>query len=113
MNIVTPPRRFHLVRHRDVSGVSGTGVVAEGAVWSSGWVALHWPGHPRATSVWANLDDLRIAHGHGDATEVRFLDEPQLTPPRGGLERDGNGWPLLRGSIIALPDDGQPYDPHS
>lgn len=67
------PRPFHLVRHEDPSGVSGTGVVAEGAVWSSGSVALHWPGHPRATSVWASLDDLLAAHGHGGSTEIRWL----------------------------------------
>ena len=32
----TPPRRFWLVRHHDVSDVSEPGIVAEGTVWSSG-----------------------------------------------------------------------------
>src|SRR5579872_1239536 len=36
------PRRFVLVRHEDVSGVSGTGVVAEGVAFSNGVVALQW-----------------------------------------------------------------------
>ena len=109
MDTTTPPRRFHLVRHRDVSGVSGTGIVAEGAVWSSGWVALHWPGHPRATSVWASLDDLVIAHGHAGATEVRFLDE-EASPPRDPHRRDSRGWIEFGGAVIDLPDERRPYD---
>jgi hypothetical protein len=68
------PSRFHLVRHRDLSGVSGTGVVAEGVVWSSGAVALHWPGRPRATSIWSSVDDLLAVHGHGGATKVQWID---------------------------------------
>ena len=35
-------RRFELHRDDDVSGVSGTGVVAEGVLFSSGRVALEW-----------------------------------------------------------------------
>ena len=54
---------------------SSTGIVAEGAEWSSGAVAVHWPGHPRATSVWANIRDLEQAHRHDGATEIRWLDD--------------------------------------
>ena len=68
------PSRFHLVRHRDVSGISGTGVVAEGVVWSSGAVALHWPGSPQATSIWSGIDSLLAVHGHDGATQVRWID---------------------------------------
>lgn len=111
MDISSPPRRFHLVRHRDVSGVSGTGVVAEGAVWSSGAVALHWPGHPRATSVWASIDDLKVAHGHQGATEVRFLDEAS-GPEADRFKRDSRGWIEFGGSgVIDLPDEKPPYVP--
>ncbi|TCO35952.1 hypothetical protein EV652_101840 [Kribbella steppae] len=42
---LTPPRRFWLVRRHRGAAESETGIVAEGAVWSSGQVALHWPGH--------------------------------------------------------------------
>jgi hypothetical protein len=69
-----PPRRFWLVRHRNGSHVSGTGIVAEGTVWSSGQVALHWPGQPVATSQWASLDDLLAVHGHGGWTSVEWID---------------------------------------
>jgi hypothetical protein len=71
----TPPRRFWLVRHHDVSGVSGTGIVAEGTLWSSGQVAVHWPGRPQCTSNWGSLDELLAVHGHGGWTTVEWIDK--------------------------------------
>jgi hypothetical protein len=69
-----PPRRFWLVRHHDVARGSAAGIVAEGTVWSSGQVALHWPGRPLTTSLWASLDDLLAVHGHGGWTTVEWID---------------------------------------
>ena len=43
MEIISRLRRFHQVRYRDASGISGIGVVAERVLWSSGAVALLWP----------------------------------------------------------------------
>jgi hypothetical protein len=45
----TAPRTFVLDRRRDISGVSGTGLVAEGVVWSDGAVALRWSGENPTT----------------------------------------------------------------
>ena len=94
------PRRFHLLRHKDVSGISGTGVVAEGAVWSSGAVALHWPGHPQATSIWASVRDVLEVHGHDGATELVWLDpgpagEVRIMDRPDQPARDAKGWPIL------------------
>ncbi len=36
-------KQFHLVRTEDESGVSGTGYVAEGVIFSNGWCVLRWP----------------------------------------------------------------------
>jgi len=93
--------RFHLFRKNDVSRVSGTGIVAEGTLWSSGAVALHWPGHPRSTSVWSSVDDLLDAHGHSGATELRWLDDDAsgtVDGTTGGVDKDSAGWPILRSS---------------
>lgn len=108
-SIDKPPRLFHLIRHVDPSGASGAGVVAEGAEWSSGAVALHWPGHPRSTSVWASVDDLILAHGHEGQTEVRYLDvDPKQG--RGALTWNGRGWIEFDDSaVIELPDTS--YNP--
>ena len=35
-------RRFYMQRNKDVSGLSGTGIVAEGVVFTNGFVALTW-----------------------------------------------------------------------
>jgi hypothetical protein len=81
------PRTFELVRHRDLSGVSGTGVVAEGCVFTDGSVALRWRGTNPATAVWPDLDSVLAVHGHHGATEVHWLEgwtEPSapMDPPQ-------------------------------
>ncbi|QNE21914.1 hypothetical protein F1D05_33375 [Kribbella qitaiheensis] len=68
------PRTFELVRYHDLSGVSGTGVVAEGCVFTDGSVALRWRGNNPATAVWPDLDSVLAVHGHQGATEVRWLE---------------------------------------
>lgn len=102
-----PPRTFHLVRHKDPTGVSGVGVVAEGALWSSGAVAVHWPGYPRSTSVWSGLDELLAAHGHDGDTVIEWLDgkEAPIIKPTAQLEHDGRGWPVLTGAAWERHDD--------
>ena len=67
-------RRFLLLRHRDISGVSGVGVVAEGVRFSNGVVTLHWLREPGAVAVYNTIDDLLAVHGHSGQTEVRWLD---------------------------------------
>lgn len=71
------PRTFALDRYHDVSGVSGTGSVAEGVVWSDGAVALRWPGrYPTTTTFESGIEAVLAIHGHSGATEVRYLDMP-------------------------------------
>jgi hypothetical protein len=67
-------RLFELVRHTDVSGVSGTGVVAEGIEYEDGGIALRWKGEWPATAVWPNMESLLAIHGHDGKTSVRYLD---------------------------------------
>lgn len=70
-------RRFQLVRDVDVSGVSGTGVVAEGVEFSSGRVALEWASEWPTSVVFheRGMDSVRAIHGHGGLTRIEFLDE--------------------------------------
>lgn len=66
------PRVFSLVRHEDVSGVSGTGIVAQGVQFRDGQIALQWccPGLPSSMSIWPSLEDMLTIHGHRGRTEV-------------------------------------------
>jgi hypothetical protein len=69
-------RRFVLERSEDVTGVSGTGTVAEGVEFSDGRVTLRWVvGEHRSTVAWDSIDDVEKIHGHNGATAVRWVDE--------------------------------------
>lgn len=61
---------FELHRDNDVSGVSGTGVVADGAVFPDGVTVVRWRGERRSTVVWQDLEDVEAIHGHGGATRI-------------------------------------------
>ncbi|WP_020387692.1 hypothetical protein [Kribbella catacumbae] len=82
------PRTFELVRYRDLSGVSGTGVVAEGCVFTDGSVALRWRGNNPATAVWPDVESVLAVHGHQGATEVRWL-EDELSAAYASTDTDG------------------------
>lgn len=68
-------RTFHLVRGEDLTGVSGTGVVAEGIQFSDGNVAMRWLSEHRSTVLWADIDTAMKVHGHNGSTYVQWLDE--------------------------------------
>lgn len=69
---------FILQRHVDHSGVSGTGVVAEGAEFSDGSVALRWPGEHPSTAVWPDMRDMEAIHGHQGDTVVQYTGSERL-----------------------------------
>ncbi len=74
----TKGRRFVMVREEDVSGVSGTGVVAEGCVFSNGAVAYTWLTY-MTTMAWApSIDVLKNIHGHGGKTKIVFIDPENI-----------------------------------
>jgi hypothetical protein len=64
---------FKLVRDEDVSGVSGTGVVAEICVFKSGKVCVSFLPHTANVSnviVYDSLEDAEKVHGHNGLTRV-------------------------------------------
>lgn len=73
------PRLFDLQRDHDVSGVSGTGRVANGVLWPDGTVSLRWIGERPSTVHWDRLADAEHVHGHGGATRIVWADQQLLT----------------------------------
>lgn len=68
-------RRFELHRHDDVTGVSGTGVVAEGVLFDNGQAVVRWKGeygtvvfHPQGLK---SIKAIHLSHG---GTEIVWLD---------------------------------------
>lgn len=88
-------RQFVLYRHKDISGVSGEGVVAEGIVFANGQVALRWYAKTSnmrkkivrqrtednsfrfqgSISIFQSIDEIIEIHGHQGNTEALYLDE--------------------------------------
>lgn len=69
-------RRFVLERTEDVTGVSGTGTVAEGVLFSNGVVALHWTSAFPTSVVFHHrgMESVEHVHGHSGATRIVWLD---------------------------------------
>lgn len=101
-------RRFRLHRIEDVSGVSGTGVVAEGVVFSDGWAVLHWldrePMNEPTIVTWLNKghDGVVKVHGHNGATRIEWIDIDNPIPSADY----GSAWTELRGYVEHAADDG-------
>lgn len=77
-------RRFVLRRHRDSTGISGTGIVAVGVAFADGAATMRWqaPGRP-ATTVTADCwRDIEVLHGHGGDTVIEWIDPPPPPRPR-------------------------------
>ncbi|MFI5525011.1 hypothetical protein [Streptomyces platensis] len=71
---MTDPRIFTLHRDRDITGVSGTGIVADGVRWPDGTVSIRWRGERPSTVSWNSIDDAEAVHGHGGATRIVWAD---------------------------------------
>lgn len=67
-------RAFTLERDVDETGVSGTGVVAEGVAFSDGTVALRWVSQWPTSVVFheRGLASVEAVHGHGGKTRIVF-----------------------------------------
>lgn len=69
------PRRFALQRRLDVSGVSGTGLVAYGTVYPTGRTTLAWcVGDIASVTVYDSADQVEQIHGHDGSTVLVWID---------------------------------------
>lgn len=82
-------RRFELHRSADVTGVSGTGIVADGVEYYEpftvtfpdggvrqllpSWVRITWRGPYSSTVLWDSITHVLRVHGHDGATTVVWL----------------------------------------
>lgn len=68
------PRRFILVRDEDVTGMSGTGFVAEGVEFWDGTCAMRWRTKIHSTTVYDNVRDLLALHSHDGKSTIKWID---------------------------------------
>lgn len=69
-------KNFRFFRKEDVSGVSGTGYVAEGVQFASGKVAISFypvaPTYVASVMVFNSIDEVERIHGHDGKTEIHW-----------------------------------------
>lgn len=70
----TAMRRFVLRRIEDVSGTSGTGIVAEGVVFTNGYCALTWLTPLSSLAFYHSIDVIEKIHGHENRTVLEYID---------------------------------------
>lgn len=69
-------KTFKLRRIVDVSGVSGTGVVAEGVMFHDGQVGLSWFGQYHSLEIHPSAEQVVKVHGHGGKTVLEWDEDP-------------------------------------
>jgi len=83
-------RTFTVHREYDASGVSGTGIVVEGVLFSTGVVVVHWltPAPRGSIGVWDSLDQFLSIHVQPhpeNRTIVRFDDGELIAIDENGM----------------------------
>jgi hypothetical protein len=71
-------RFFYLHRKNDVSGVSGTGIIAHGVEFDHGMCAFTWISPYHKVDIAANVKTIEQVHGHGGDTQVIYHDPAML-----------------------------------
>lgn len=64
------PRIFWLVRLRDISGISGEGMIAEGIQFHDGQCVISWFGRFHTLEIAPNIEEVEAIHGHKGATRI-------------------------------------------
>jgi hypothetical protein len=67
-------KKFCLKREVDETGVSGTGRVAEGVVFSNGWCAMTWLTANTSVAFYPDIETLEAIHGHHGYTKIVYED---------------------------------------
>lgn len=65
-------KTFVLNRLEDLSGISGTGIVAEGVEFSNGKISIMW-NNTASWGLFDNMQQMLSVHGHNGKTEVVYV----------------------------------------
>jgi len=63
-------KEFYLLRAEDISGISGTGLVARGCVFPSGVAILEFNSLHSSINHYKSLNDVLLIHGHDGKTKI-------------------------------------------
>jgi hypothetical protein len=66
-------QKFQLNRLTDATGISGTGIVAEGYRLDNGICVMKWLTNVSSVAVYQNLKHIEIIHGHAGMTHIEII----------------------------------------
>jgi len=69
-------RPFYLMRHSDVNGLSGVGVVGTGVVFANNTTVFQWSTYSSSLEIHTSLEVFTALHSHNGASEVIFGQPP-------------------------------------
>lgn len=97
--------KAELWRDEDETGVSGTGKVAEGVIFSDGKVVLRWLTATSSTCFYDSQIDVIKIHGHGGKTRLRICGTPWERGRADAIQDDCENAPFncVRGQIKNSP----------
>jgi hypothetical protein len=61
---------FNFLRVEDESGVSGTGLVAQGVVFDDGTTVVKWLTEGSSINIYHSKETMERIHGHGGKTKI-------------------------------------------
>lgn len=61
---------FELHREEDETGISGTGVVAEGVMFKYDKIAISWNSVHTSVAVYDDMNTVEAIHGHNGKTKI-------------------------------------------
>jgi len=80
-------QEFYLLRHKDIHGKSGEGIVARGVILPLGDIVIQWITVTSSITLFRNLEQVSEIHGHGDATEIIMGPPPNVIEDEKKLKR--------------------------
>lgn len=94
---------FVLNRTEDETGVSGTGIVAEGVQFTNGKCALSWLSEHTSVALYDDIAVLEAIHGHDGKTVVEWTVQPNSKPETDSrMDANHPGWAIAGMVIIAM-----------
>ncbi len=61
-------------RSKDETGISGTGIVAEGLQFSSKKCVISWLSDTPSIEIYDSIEEVRRIHGHQGETQIKWID---------------------------------------
>ena len=98
-------RNFQVVRIEDISGVSGTGQVAEGTQFHDGQCVISWYGQHHVMEVAPTIEAWLAIHGHNGSTRIAWQVETEL--PR--YKTDANWQTCEQGEREMVREEGEAH----